>query len=306
MFRCSNRIARVNGARFKQGFTLVELLVVIGIIALLISILLPSLARARQSAVTVACMSGLRQIGMGVSMYVNGNRGSLPYGFWDGNTPFSPGAAGSGDWTTLIAKTLDTSAADGYVNLATNVIGRKMFFCPGVATPLTANSIVNHYACHPRLMPDLAGNDYSFSPAKLVSSYKWTHLKRPSEAALIFDTSLKLNASGEQTAMSVNAWWLDNGHLFSSTYLTDNYALDPINSAPGGWQNSQNSIDVTANSGVISDSNKDVLGNPANIRFRHMYNTIANSLMGDGHVESFILKDRYTTTLPRGAVNVNR
>ena len=61
-----------------KGFTLVELLVVIGIIALLISILLPSLKKARDQSRTVACQSNLRQIAQGFLLYANASKGQLP------------------------------------------------------------------------------------------------------------------------------------------------------------------------------------------------------------------------------------
>lgn len=87
-----------------KGFTLVELLVVIGIIALLISILLPSLNAARQSAVKTQCLSNLRELGNTMAIYASQFNGRIPIGasssefqfsyvvnFNNGNAIFTPG-----------------------------------------------------------------------------------------------------------------------------------------------------------------------------------------------------------------------
>jgi prepilin-type N-terminal cleavage/methylation domain-containing protein/prepilin-type processing-associated H-X9-DG protein len=63
----------------RRGFTLVELLVVIGIIAVMVGILLPTLNRARRAARSAQCLSTVRQLGIGFIMYSQQHRRSIPY-----------------------------------------------------------------------------------------------------------------------------------------------------------------------------------------------------------------------------------
>jgi len=72
----------------KRGFTLIELLVVIAIIAILASMLLPVLARAREEGRRTACKNNLRQIGLALSMYAQS---------WDEMFPVQPGYTQAGD-----------------------------------------------------------------------------------------------------------------------------------------------------------------------------------------------------------------
>lgn len=62
----------------RRGFTLVELLVVIGIVALLVAILMPAFSRARRLARTVQCLAHVRQLAAGYHMYVSENKGRRP------------------------------------------------------------------------------------------------------------------------------------------------------------------------------------------------------------------------------------
>jgi prepilin-type N-terminal cleavage/methylation domain-containing protein/prepilin-type processing-associated H-X9-DG protein len=122
-----------------RGFTLVELLVVIGIIALLISILLPSLNRARETANRVKCAANLKAIGNSLLLYSNDNKGIYPRTIYSqGTYPLVPtwgtGATSTNPFTSGPAPSQrpydnDISAAI-YLILTTQDITGDSFVCP--------------------------------------------------------------------------------------------------------------------------------------------------------------------------------
>lgn len=168
----------IKSLRGNQAFTLVELLVVIGIIALLISVLLPALNKARIQAANVKCLSNLKQLGNAVDMYANDNKNyfPLPWTPTNGTAASIPGLYEHlrTDWQVRLGRYA------GYMN-------------PGSALKSTPGTIFNCPRVTPEELANVAsGSSYAINGAlwqwsNSTAKGKRSKVKRPTEIVVIGD-----------------------------------------------------------------------------------------------------------------------
>ncbi len=197
------RTQRVIAAQGRSGFTLVELLVVIGIIALLIGILLPALGRARQIAKDTVCASNMRQVTLALMIYANGNNGLLPQA--------DTSAAGNGIawhvqiWQTVMRTPLSISDITGGGNYS--YLAHTPFECPAADQSKSITPSVppwinvdgydnsdhrnNGYALNidlPGTIPNSWSTPASIESPQIVESKRLTAVRHASEALLLADS----------------------------------------------------------------------------------------------------------------------
>ena len=185
-------------ARTTKGFTLVELLVVIGIIALLISILLPALKKAREQARMVACQSNLRQIAQGFLLYANASRGVLPP-LSEKQPPSggNPITSGGKQWYEFLGENGHVPVGEDDVN-GTRGYVTGVWRCASVTDdeiyPLGSYGWGGGYGVYSMVM--FRYGQYNATPPKRVGGPKISRVPQGTERWLVGDTGRPAGTAG--------------------------------------------------------------------------------------------------------------
>jgi prepilin-type processing-associated H-X9-DG protein len=286
----------------RVGFTLVELLVVIGIIALLIGILLPTLARARSSANQVKCQSNLRQIGQLIHMYASQDKGQhFPWGVAPVRTV--SGGAYHERWYEALSIIMNPREKWDQ----TYGMGAPNPPRPRIAAIFQDTDTIEggycHYTCNARIMPEHGMSDL----------YKRNHLGLGTVPSTIDDADLK-KLPQIKPAAETAVVWCSQQTSFNSSHPMVKYSaaatsryMDAIyypdgNYYAAGFYYVRGLDPVKEMERLVCTFEQDCASGPGpggvapfGVRTRHSMNKRGNLLFVDGHVESKLKTEMYRT-----------
>lgn len=243
-------VARAGAGRpasHRGGFTIVDLLVSLGVISLLVSLMMPAIGRVRESTRQLICSSNVRQLGLATVLYADDNRQLLPPSIFAAKSPDDPSAAPARMMTLRIAGTSDWDGL-GWLFSGGYAAASGVYYCPSHAGEHAA-SVYEPY--------------WAGAPGQIVGNYQYrggsplgvTRIDRmPGTVSLVTDGLTSLSDYSHVTGANVMradlaVLWFDDADGSVRALLAGEFAANADDRVSAAWQRIDGALSQAAPTG---------------------------------------------------------